>query len=269
VPPLVVNPLVSSMAELLGYSPSPVRLLPLRPFPLPPVPPAFYGSIYTFNGNRDLAPNRTLRQNLNATLGYRSEGSCGQRFEDLRDSLVCPWTMDVKVDYVSSVFDSNFLAREYAPFLPQIGQIPGMALSLRSSFGPFYLTAEYNTATRSTNFLDETGRRIRAMPAAWQVSVGYQFNWNPWVEKIGEQGNYVALTYSGTKDLAGATELATGTPTRVGFLPQTRLALTVGEWVLPGLRLAAELSGDWDYSPRQGGTGNAAAAFVTSVLFTF
>jgi uncharacterized coiled-coil protein SlyX len=269
VPPLAVNPLVSSMAGMLGYSPPPVRLQPLRPLPLPPVPPAFYGSIYTFNGNRDLAPNRGLRQNLNASLGYRTEGSCGQRFEELRDSLLCPWTADFRVDYISSVYDSNFLAREYAPFLPQIGQIPGMAASLRASFGPFSFTGEYNTAIRTADYIDDTGRRIRAMPAAWQASLAYQFAWNPWVEKIGEQGNYIALTYSGTQDLGGAAELLNGVPNRIGFLPQTRLALTVGEWVLPGLRLAAELSGDWDYSPRQGGTGNAAAAFVTSVLFTF
>jgi hypothetical protein len=269
VQPLVINPLISSMANLLGYSPPPVRLQPLRPFPLPPVPPAFYGSIYTFNGNRDLAPDRRLRQNLNASLGYRTEGTCGRRFEELRDSLLCPWTLDFRVDYVSSVFDSNFLAREYAGFLSQVGQIPGMAASVRSSFGPFSFTGEFNTALRHTNFPDDTGRRIRIMPAAWQASLAYQFGWNPWVEKIGEQGNYVALTYSGTRDLGGVTELLSGVPTRIGFLPQTRLALTMGEWVLPGLRLAAELSGNWDYSPRQGGTGNAAAAFVTSVLFTF
>jgi hypothetical protein len=267
VSPLVVNPLVSSVAGLMGYSPPPVRLQPLRPFPLPPVPPAFYGSIYTFNGNSDL--NRGLRQNLNASLGYRSEGSCGRRFDELRDSLLCPWTADFRVDFISSVFDSNFLAREYAPFLTRIGQIPGMAASLRASFGPFSFTGEYNTAIRTADYIDGTGRRIRSRPAAWQASLAYQFAWNPWVEKIGEQGTYMALTYSGTRDLSGATEVVDGLPNRIGFLPQSRLALTVGEWVLPGLRLAAELAGDWDYSPRDGGTGNAAAAFVASALFTF
>jgi hypothetical protein len=177
--------------------------------------------------------------------------------------------LDVRVDYISSVFDSNFLAREYVTFLQQIGQVPGVAVSTRSSFGPFSFTGEFNTAFRTANFVDETGRRIRIMPAAWQASLAYQFDWNPWVEKIGEQGTFVALTYSGTKELAGATELVGGTPTRIGFLPQTRLALTLGEWVLPGLRVATELSGNWDYSRRDGGTGRAAAALVGSVLFTF
>lgn len=269
VQPLVVNPFVSSAASALGYRPPPVRLQPLRAFPLPPVPPPFYGSLYIFNGNREAVPDRRLRQNLNASLGYRTEGYCGRRFEELRDSLLCPWSMDVRVDYVSSVFDSNYLAREYSPFLAQIGQIPGISASVRSSFGPFSLISEFNTALRKTDFLDDTNRRLRLVPAAWQVSLGYQFDWNPWVEKIGEQGTYVALTYSGTRDLGGVTQLLGGVPTRTGFLPQTRLAFTVGEWVLPGLRVATELSGDWDYNPRDGGTGNVAAALISSILFTF
>src|SRR3712207_8326238 len=51
-----------------------------------------------------------------------------------------------RVDYISSVFDSNFLAREYVTFLQQIGQVPGVAVSTRSSFGPFSFRSEEHTS---------------------------------------------------------------------------------------------------------------------------
>ncbi|HYZ33833.1 MAG TPA: hypothetical protein VE684_16310 [Crenalkalicoccus sp.] len=269
VRPLVVSPLVKSAVQLLGYG---QPLVPVQPLvavrPLPTAPP-IYGRINFFHGNREIAPNRAVTQNINASLGYFKRGSCGQPYEELRASWVCPWSFDFHVDYINSVFDSNFLRIAYRSFLPIIGTVPGMAAALKASFGPFSLVGEYNTAIGSANFVDGSGRRARIKPAAWQVALAYQFDWNPWVEQVGEQGSYVSIAYSGTKDLAGVTDVATGTPTRVGFLPQSRLALTAGEWVFPNLRLVTELSFDWDYAKRDGGTGGMGIGFFTSLLLTF
>ena len=46
-----------------------------------------------------------------------------------------------------------------------------------------------------------------ARPGAWQVQLGYQFGWNPYVEVVGAQGTYLAIGYSESRDLAGATRL--------------------------------------------------------------
>lgn len=269
VRPLVINPLVVSAADAMGYRQPPTRVPPLVAVRPPPFPPPFYGSIGTFHGDRNLAAGRGVTQNINASLGVFQRGTCGRNYEDLRGSWLCPWTVDFHVDYVSSVFDSGFLRAGYRPFLPTIGQVPGLAAALKASFGPFNLVGEYNTAIRSAVFTDDSGRVVRLQPAAWQVSLAYQFDWNPWVEKVGEQGNYVAVTYSGTNDLAGVVALLNGVPTQVGFLPRSRLALTAGEWVLPNLRLAAELSYDWDYSRQDGGTGKTGIGFFLSALLTF
>jgi hypothetical protein len=273
VRPLVVAPLVGSMARFLGYRPPPTRPQPLTPVPRPPVLPPFYGSVYLFSGDPDITPDRPVTENFSARAGYRTEGSCGRLYEELRDSWLCPWSLDFHVDYISSVFDSNFLRSEYGPFLRQIGAIPGMATSLKASAGPFLFVGEVNTALKTASFLDDAGRRIRMHPAAWQLALAYQFDWNPWMEQIGEQGTFVAVTYSGTRDLAGVTQLAaadpTAAPTRIGFLPRHRLAFTAGEWVLPGVRLAAEAAISWDYGRRDGGTGNTVAGFFTSLILAF
>jgi hypothetical protein len=269
VQPLVVNPLVKSAAQRMGYRQPVVPVQPLVAVRPPPFPPPFYGSINFFQGDRELAPNRGVGQNINASLGYFTRGNCGRNYEDLRGSWVCPWSFDFHVDYISSVFDSNFLRASYRSFLPSIGTIPGMAAALKASFGPFYLIGEYNTAIRTANFIDGAGRRVNLNPSAWQVSLGYQFDWNPWVEKVGEQGTYLSVAYSGTSDLAGVTDLVTGTPTRVGALPRSRLALTAGEWVLPNLRFATELALDWDYARRDGGTGKTGLGLFSSLLLVF
>jgi uncharacterized coiled-coil protein SlyX len=269
VQPMVVNPLVRSAVDFLGYAPPITRPRPLVAVQRPPIPPPFYGNITFYHGNREALPNRRIGQNINASLGYFALGSCGRNYEELLGSWFCPWSIDFHVDYLSSVFDSNFLRFGYRPFLQEIGTVPGLAASLKASFGPFYLVGEFNTATKVASFVDAAGRRQRINPAAWQVSFGYQFDWNPWVEKVGEQGTYVALTYSGTKDLAGATQLVNGEATRVGSLPRSRLAFTVGEWVFPNLRLATELQIDWDYTRRDGGTGKTGTGIFTSLLLTF
>jgi hypothetical protein len=269
VKPLAINPMVSTLAEYLGYNPPPTRPKPQTPVALPPTSPPFYGSIFVYQGNDLVAPNRRLTQNINASLGYHTGGHCGRPYFELHASDFCPWTLDFHVDYNSSVFDSTFLENGYSAFLNQIGFVPGMAASLKASFGPISLTAELNGAIQRKSFFDSLGRKINIMPAAWQVSLGYQFDWNPWVEKIGEQGDFVAVTYSGTSGLAGATQLIGGQPTRVGFAPQARLSLTAGEWVLDGLKLAVEYTINWDYSIKDGGTGNIGNGLFSALTYNF
>jgi hypothetical protein len=268
VEPLVVAPLVSKWARLLGYKPLPQRIFPPTPVRPPVEPPPFYGSLMVYKGDEAIT-NSTLMQDFNASLGYRTSGHCGRPYDELRSSLVCPWTLDVHVDYNSSVFNSRFLDTSYRTFLNQIGPISGVAGSVKSSFGPFALVGEVNTVTKQVTFFDALGVLQNITPMTWQVSLGYQFDWNPWVVEIGQQGNYISIAYSGSKDMAGVTDLVNGVPTRVGFVPQHRLFVTLGEWPIDGLRVAVEYSVNWDYAQSAGGTGQVAHGVFGMVQLNF
>jgi len=122
------------------------------------------------------------------------------------------------VDYISSVFDSNFLQSEYRPFIAEIGRIPGLAPSLKVGFGPYSFIGEMNRATKPARFNDGTGQPITLRPSAWQVSLARQFDWNPWLESIGSQGTYVALSYSRSHDLGACSQRRP--PTLVGSVPR-------------------------------------------------
>ena len=258
VSPLVVAPAVSQLARWLGYTPLPER--PFRPQPVtfPFDPPPFYGSVMTYKGSDSIIPNRTKIDDYNASLGFRTRGNCGVPYDELRNSLICPWTLDFHVDYDTSVFESRFLHSAYLPFLSQIGQIPGVAASVKASFGPFAVVGEVNAALRQATFLDGLGITKSMTPMTWQASIAYQFDWNPWVQEIGAQGDFISLGYSGSKDMAGVTGLVNGVPTRFGFVPQNRVFLTAGEWVMDGLKVAVEYSANWDYPVSSGGTGKVA-----------
>jgi hypothetical protein len=258
VSPLVVAPAVQQIARWLGYVPPPQR--PFKPQPVTPPfdPPPFYGSVVAYKGSDNILPGRTKIDDYNASLGYRTNGHCGVPYEQLTTSLICPWTFDVHVDYDTSVFESRFLHASYLPFLDQIGRVPGMAASVKSSFGPFAVVGEVNAALRSASFFDGIGTRKNMMPMTWQASLAYQFDWNPWVTEIGAQGDFISVGYSGSKDMAGVLLLQNGVPTRIGFVPQHRLFLTAGEWVMDGLKIAVEYSANWDYSTNVGGTGKVA-----------
>ena len=91
-------------------------------------------------------------------------------------------------------------------------------------------------------------------PSAWQLSLGYQFDWNPWVEAIGAEGTYLAIGYSESRDLAGVMRAGD----RVGFVPRRRFLVSAGEWVLDSVLFAVEYSHIWDYSKNKGGTGKSA-----------
>jgi hypothetical protein len=258
VSPLVVAPAVSQLARWLGYTPLPER--PFRPQPVtfPFDPPPFYGSVMTYKGSDSIIPNRTKIDDYNASLGFRTRGHCGVPYDQLTNSPICPWTLDFHVDYDTSVFESRFLHASYLPFLSQIGQIPGVAASVKASFGPFAFVGEVNAALQQARFLDGLGTARSMTPMAWQASIAYQFDWNPWITEIGAQGDFISLGYSGSKDMAGVTGLVNGLPTRIGFVPQNRVFLTAGEWVMDGLKVAVEYSANWDYPVSSGGTGKVA-----------
>jgi uncharacterized coiled-coil protein SlyX len=269
VRPQVIAPVVKSLAEAFGYAPPPTKPKPQRPLTPVPTPPPIYGSVYVYEGDSAIAATRNLIQNVNATLGFRAGGHCGRPYDQLRLEDYCPWSLDFHVDYNTSVFDSVFLQEGYRSFLRQIGYISGMAASAKMSFGPVSLVAELNGAIDRATFVDGLGKTVNITPAAWQLAFGYQFDWNPWVEAIGEQGDFIAIGYSGTSGLAGATALINNQPTRVGFLPKTRLLVTFGEWVLDNLKWSIEFAANWDYSVSQGGTGKFATGVFTNLTYNF
>ncbi|MEH2557518.1 hypothetical protein V1286_005047 [Bradyrhizobium algeriense] len=269
VSPLVVAPAVRQLMGWLGYTPLPER--PFRPtpvtFPFDPAP--FYGSVMTYKGSDSIIPGRTKIDDYNASLGFRTRGHCGVPYDQLKESLICPWTLDFHVDYDTSVFESRFLRTSYLPFLNQIGQIPGVAASLKTSFGPFAFVGEVNAAIQGARFIDGLGIARNMMPMTWQASIAYQFDWNPWVQEIGAQGDFISLGYSGSKDMAGVSILQNGVPTRIGFVPQHRLFLTGGEWVMDGLKVAVEYSANWDYAVSAGGTGKVAHGWFGLIQLNF
>jgi hypothetical protein len=155
----------------------------------------------------------------------------------------------------------------YRPFLDQIGAVPGMAAHVKSSLGPYSFIAEWNGAISDANFTDGLGNPVSIRPEAWQLQLGYQLDWNPYVEVIGNQGTFVALGYSESSDLAGVTRVVNATPERVGNVPERRLLASVGEWVLEGVRVELEYSHLLDYSVDDGGTGNSADGVFFQVSF--
>lgn len=272
VQPKVVGPLVDKFAHWIGFHPSGGRPTPLVGLSTPPVPAPFYGSVNFFRGNDLINAQFDFTRNLNASVGYRATGHCGRPYSELKDSLICPWSFDISADFNSNVYSSNFLSSSeqgYGTFMNQIGRVPGIATTLKSSFGPMSLIAEYNTALYGSTIIDGLGNSLSFQPAAWQASLGYQFGWNPWVERIGDQGTFIAIGYSGSQGLAGVTSMTSGTPTRVGFVPQSRLIMTASEWVLENVKLTFEASIDWDYPKSSGGTGGAANAFGVALSYSF
>lgn len=278
VKPLVVAPFVSSVSRQLGYDPPPKRPSPPSLVYATPQPPMFNAGMYFFNGDTFEGTDTGWNpgEHVGATVGFRTKGNCGRTYDlgatdGNRDwlSFPCPWTLDVDVDYTSSVFDSNFLQNEYGSFLGQIGYVSGMAASVKATLGAVGLVAEWNGAVSDANFFDDSGRAVSISPSAWQISLAYQFDWNPWVEKIGEQGDFIALGYSESSDLAGVTQIINGEPTRVGTVPKRRYLVTAGEWVLENVLWTIEYSYIEDYSRREGGTGGTGNGVFTQLTFVW
>ncbi|MEN8183592.1 MAG: hypothetical protein ABFS46_13775 [Myxococcota bacterium] len=272
IQPALFKPLVGKLSRSLGYKPLP-KPPPSRGFSTPvPEPPPFSAGIYLFQG--DTYERLSRKDELSAdghwgaTLGYRTSGNCRSSLasgasEDLGWlHTFCPWTLDIDVDYNHSVFDSEFLSFEYRNLLGQIGFVPGMAASLKANLGPVGFVAEWNGAIDDATFTDDLGRN-HMRPGTWQVSLGYQFDWKPWVTVIGAQGTYVAIGYSESRDLEGV--LLGGE--RIGFVPKRRILVSVGEWVADGLRLAFEYSYIQDYRKGAGGTGRHANGVFSMLTY--
>jgi hypothetical protein len=262
--PLIFNPLVrraaTRMCEYCGPYAAPEKLPPYVP---PPCVPPINGAVYFFNGDTiDELNGEDHIEHMGGTLGYKRRGVVGP--------YGTPWTIDCDVDVTSSVFDSDFLQFEYRSFLDQIGFVPGMAAHAKTSYGPVGFIVEWNGAISDADFIDDTGNPISIQPGAWQVSVAYQFDWNPYVEVIGAQGTYVTAGYSESQDLAGVNRIfdpLVPVPTRVGFVPERRFSVGVGEWVLPSLRVAFEWSHVIDYDEADGGTGNSANGYFWQMTY--
>lgn len=270
VRPLVIHPLISALAGHLGYAPPPT--LPPSPTPItpPPTPPLFNVGLYSYAGNTfGRTGGYRPGDHLNATAGFYTKGHCGRPYDQLRGAIFCPWALAVDVSYNTSVFDSRFLEKEYRSFLSQIGFVPGMSASVKATLGPVSFVGEWNAAIESARLLDDLGNAVRIRPSAWQVTLGYQFDWNPWVEAIGAQGNYVTVGYSESYDLEGVTDSTTGVPTRVGSVPRRRFILSAGEWVLDGVKVAIEYTHNRDYPKTVGGTGNSANAVFTTITLVW
>ena len=255
VKPLLFSPLVGRFAQGLGYRPPVTRPKPLSAVPANPEMPPFYGSVYVYDSSDSGAASRSFSENISARLGYRNSGHCGKPYSELGNSGLCPWTLDVNLDYNSSVFDSKFLVSEYNAFANQFGAVRGMAANAKLTLGRVSLVGEWNGATQAAQFLDGLGAPVSIQPSAWAVSMGYQFDWNPWVTSIGGQGTFAAISYSESRDLAGVALVSGGATSRVGFLPKQRLTMTLGEWLADGVKLVFEYSLTRDYSPVEGGTG--------------
>jgi len=278
VRPLLITPLVGLLSRGLGYDPPPTR--PPRPTPitLKPAPPLFNVGFYSYDGSTFKGVEKAgldPGQHISATAGFRTQGHCGRPFDQLGAEgaswleVFCPWSIDVDVDYISSVFDSRFLSSEYRSFLGRIGFVPGMAAHVKATLGPVSLVGEWNGAISSAKFVDDSGTFVSLEPSAWHISLNYQFDWNPWVEVIGDQGTYISFGYSESRDLAGVTQLVNGDPTRVGFAPQRRFLVTLGEWVLEGVLLRIEYAHIEDYSRSERGTGRSADGVFTTITYVW
>jgi hypothetical protein len=270
VRPLVIAPLFAELARLTGYRPLPAAP-PRQEYVTPTEAPApFTGGVYLYNGdtfNTDGSEGEFNSSNhIGATLGYRTRGACSVAF-------CVAWSFEVDVDWNNSIFDTETLESEYRflfgsrPGQGSIGFEPGMAVSTRASLGPVALVSEWNGALEDTTFFDDAGIRRKVSPSAWQVSLAYQFDWNRWVEVVGAQGTYIAIGYSESDDLEGVLRLVNGNLERVGFVPESRFLVSVGEWVLPNLRLAVEYSRVDDYSRSKGGTGRSADGVIAMLTF--
>lgn len=58
--------------------------------------------------------------------------------------------------------------------------------------------------------MDDAGAPVGIRRAAWQLPLGYQFDWNPWVQEIGAQGTFAGIGCSQSCDLAAVSARGTG-----------------------------------------------------------
>jgi len=242
----IFRPLFGGLTHVLGYRPPPpVRTEPAVIEQVAPPPPLSLGVLW-YNGStvNKKNPNGAWYpgQHFGLTAGYRTPGTTAMEFT---------------VDYNSSVFESRFLEFEYRGFLDEVGLVPGMAAHLKAKKGPVGMVAEWNGALKKAHVVDDRNRPREMQPRAWQVGAIYQLGWNSGVEMLGAQGTYFAVDYSRSLDFQGITAIPAGLALRIGSLPRERLLLTVGEWVMDGLRLSFEYAYIKDYATTDRGTGQS------------
>jgi hypothetical protein len=252
VRPVALNPVFGKLTRAIGYRPTPPPYeAPLLVAP-PTPPPPFRAAFVMFRGDTFTPRHREgwrVKSHIGATIGYRAS-----------------W-IDTNVDFTSSLFDSRFLEFEYRRYLGGIGFVPGMAATVRTHFGPLPLIAEWNGALEEATFKDDLGQNISIQPWAWQVSTGWQFDWNPWMTAIGSEGTYVAFSYSESRELAGVARVIGGEQLRIGDLPRRKILVGAGEWIWPGVRIALEYSRTDDYEKDRGGTGKSADAIFSMLTY--
>ncbi|ESQ14492.1 MAG: hypothetical protein N838_31450 [Thiohalocapsa sp. PB-PSB1] len=271
VRPQLIPSMWRKLLAALGTEPPKTPTAPPTPVLLPQQQPTWNLGLYSFNGDTfdQYQPGWRPDDQINATIGYRTGGHCGKPYEELTQWSFCPWTLDFDLDYNSSVFDSRFMRVGYRQWLGDIGYVPGMAASAKTTFGPISLIGEWNGALSSGTFQDDAGVNQRLKPSAWQFSLGYQLDWNPWVEAIGAQGTYLAMSYSESQDFQGVQRMFGDELTRVGNLPRRRFQIGAGEWFMDGVKLSVEFSRDWDYPKSAGGTGRAANGIFSSLTYVW
>jgi hypothetical protein len=257
VRPRFLNPTLSLISRAFGYRPPPKLVQPVTQTvtALPPPPPPFNLGAFFFRGQvADQLPLHAWKpgDNYGFTAGFRTSG---------------PWSVNVDVDWNSSVFDSRFLSDGYYEFLDQIGLVPGMAASLKAKLGPVPLVVEWNGALKNAKGIDDLEVPFSIRPSAWEVSLGYQFDWNSSVEALGAQGSYLAVGYSESRDLGGVSAVFANLETRVGSVPEKRFLIDYGEWVWEGFRIALEYSRFKDYDRGKGGTGKVGNAALMSLTY--
>lgn len=191
----------------------------------------FNADAYAFRSGPIERSGENHVEKFGGTVGYRTEND--------------HWSLDLDLDFISSVFDSDGLIEE---FPEPIGDrySPGIAGHVKARMNKFSLVAEYNGALDETRITqdDET---ISIAPKAWQIQLGYETE-GP------DKGMYVAADYSQSYELGG-------------IFPQRRVLLTVGKWLFYGLRLALEYGHEWDYPDADRGTGRQADAFITQLTY--
>jgi len=257
---LVLKPVLSSLFKSLGYKSIPTKpLLDSYAFP-PSSPPAFNMSLYSYAGSTSRNATESeykTNEHYGAILGFQTKGNCNRHFDELVNSPFCHWGINLELNYISSIFDSQFLGTEYQDFSNQIGLVGGLSISQKVKLGPVLLIGELTSAVDSSTFADGLGKMVNIKPSAHQLSLIYQFDWNPWIEEIGVQGDYLTLSYSKSTDLAGVTAIKNGELQRVGFVPQQRYIVGMGEWVMDNVKVALEYNYNKDYPINMGGTGKS------------
>jgi len=110
VSPLVVAPAVSQLARWLGYTPLPdVRSGLSQSHPLRPV--TLLRLSHDLTRQRQHHPQPHHDRRLQCSLGFRTRGNCGVPYDELRNSLICPWTLDFHVDYDTRCSKADFCIR--------------------------------------------------------------------------------------------------------------------------------------------------------------